>query len=115
MAREFKSQLQNHTMSREAGVSIRVSTEDRPKGESPTHHEARARSYAELKGWRVVENYDPSGVSGKSVLGHFEAKKMRADIASGRIKALIFTKLARFARNTQGAPGHLGPLSRARR
>jgi site-specific DNA recombinase len=32
-------------------IWIRVSTEDQAKGESPEHHEKRARFYAESKGW----------------------------------------------------------------
>jgi len=35
------------------GIWIRVSTEDQAKGESPEHHEKRARFYAEAKGWEV--------------------------------------------------------------
>jgi len=83
------------------GIWIRVSTEEQAQGESPKNHECRARMYAELKGWNVVELYDLSGVSGKSVLDHPEANRMLADVASGRIKALIFSKLARLARNVR--------------
>lgn len=83
------------------GIWIRVSTEDQARGESPKNHEARARMYAELKRWQVVELYDLSGVSGKDVLDNSEAKRMLEDVAAGRIKALIFSKLARLARNTK--------------
>lgn len=41
------------------GIWIRVSTEDQARGESPKNHEHRARMYAELKNWHVVELYDP--------------------------------------------------------
>lgn len=85
----------------EVGIWIRVSTEDQARGESPDHHERRARAYAEAKGWKVLELYDLSGVSGKSVMEHPEAKRMMRHIAEGRIKALIFSKLARLARNTR--------------
>ncbi len=37
-------------MPKQVAVWIRVSTEDQAKGESPEHHEARARMYAETKG-----------------------------------------------------------------
>jgi site-specific DNA recombinase len=57
--------------------------------------------YAKIKDWHVAELYDLSGVSGKSVLEHPEAKRMLADVASGKIKALIFSKLARLGRNTR--------------
>src|SRR5690606_18222387 len=83
------------------GIWIRVSTEDQARGESPQHHETRARMYAEAKGWQVVRVYDLSGVSGKSVAEHPEAKAMREDVAAGRVKALVFSKLARLARNTR--------------
>lgn len=82
-------------------IWIRVSTEDQARGESPEHHEARARMYAESRGWTVIEVYDLAGVSGKSVMEHPEAKRMLADIHSGRITGLIFSKLARLARNTR--------------
>lgn len=47
---KLKSQLKHYTMSREAGIWIRVSTEEQARGESPAYHEAMGRSYAELKG-----------------------------------------------------------------
>ena len=83
------------------GLWIRVSTEDQARGESPEHHETRGRMYAEAKGWTVVTVYHLEGVSGKSVIGHPEAQQMLQDIQSGRITGLIFSKLARLARNTR--------------
>ncbi|NTW87945.1 MAG: recombinase family protein [Desulfobulbaceae bacterium] len=83
------------------GIWIRVSTEDQARGESPSNHTARAQMYAGSKGWEVVETYDLSGVSGKDVLEHPEAKRMLSDVKAGRIKSLIFSKLARLARNTR--------------
>src|SRR5207247_7994548 len=83
------------------GIWIRVSTEDQAKGESPEHHEKRARMYAESKGWNVREVYHLEAVSGKSVMGHREAERMLKDIRGGRITGLIFSKLARLARNTK--------------
>ncbi len=85
----------------EVGIWIRVSTEDQARGESPVHHERRARAYAEAKGWKVLELYDLSGVSGKTVMEHPEAKRMMRHVKEGRISALIFSKLARLARNTR--------------
>lgn len=83
------------------GIWIRVSTEDQARGESPEHHEKRARHYAEAKGWKIGEIYDLSGVSGKSVMEHSETKRMLKDVRSGHITALVFSKLARLARNTK--------------
>ena len=83
------------------GIWIRVSTEDQARGESPAHHLERARAYAAAKGWTVKEIYDLAGVSGKTVKEHAEAKRMLADIKRGHITGLIFSKLARLARNTK--------------
>ena len=86
---------------RAVGIWIRVSTEDQAKGESPEHHEQRARYYAEAKGWAVKEVYHLEGVSGKLVSQHPETQRMLKNIHSGHIRALIFSKLARLARNTK--------------
>lgn len=83
------------------GIWIRVSTEMQVKGESPEHHEKRAKLYAEAKGWEVIEIYRLEAVSGKSVMEQPETKRMLKDIRSGKIDGLIFSKLARLARNTK--------------
>ncbi len=86
---------------RSVGIWIRVSTEDQARGDSPDHHERRARAYAESQGWAVREIYHLEAVSGKSVKDHPEAVRMIRDITRGHISALIFSKLARLARNTR--------------
>jgi len=83
------------------GIWIRVSTEEQVQGESPEHHEKRAHAYAEAKGWHVAEVYRLEAVSGKSVMAHPEAQRMLADIRDGSITGLVFSKLARLARNTK--------------
>jgi len=83
------------------GIWIRVSTEDQAQGDSPKHHETRARHYAEAKGWIVHEVYDLAGVSGKTVMEHPETKRMMEDVRRGHITGLIFSKLARLARNAR--------------
>ena len=83
------------------GIWIRVSTEDQAQGESPKHHEERAKMYAELQGLEVKETYNLAGVSGKTVINHPEAQRMLYDIKRGHIKNLIFSKIARLARNTR--------------
>src|SRR5262244_1472810 len=83
------------------GIWLRVSTEDQAKGESPEHHERRARHYAEVKGWNVTEIYHLEAASGKSVLQQPETQRMLADVRRGHISAIIFSKLARLARNTR--------------
>lgn len=83
------------------GIWIRVSTEDQAQGDAPETHEKRGRLYAEAKSWIVAEVYHLEAVSGKSVIEHPEAKRMLRDIKSGKISGLIFSKLARLARNTK--------------
>lgn len=86
---------------KQIGIWIRVSTEDQARGESPEHHEKRGRLYAETKGWNVKEVYHLEAVSGKAVMQHPEARRMMEDIRRGHITGLIFSKLARLARNTK--------------
>lgn len=91
----------NQAQGKPVGIWIRVSTEDQAQGESPEHHERRARYYAESKGWKVKEVYHLEAVSGKSVMEHPESQRMLKDIKAGHITGLIFSKLARLARNTK--------------
>lgn len=83
------------------GIWIRVSSDDQAKGDSPEHHERRARQYAETKGWEVVTVYHLEAMTGKSVIAYPETKRMLRDLRAGVITGLIFSKLARFARNTK--------------
>jgi site-specific DNA recombinase len=83
------------------GIWLRVSTEDQVRGESPETHERRARLYAEAKGWKVVEVYRLDAISGKTVKDTPEAKRMLEDVRASRISGLVFSKLARLARNTK--------------
>ncbi len=88
-------------MNKRIGIWIRVSTEDQAQSDSPEHHEHRAKSYAEVKGWKIAETYHLEAVSGKSVINHPEAKRMIEDVGKGHITGLIFSKLARLGRNTR--------------
>jgi len=88
-------------MKKRIGIWIRVSTEEQAKGDSPEHHEERAKMYAKLQDWNIIETYHLEAVSGKSVINHPEAQRMLKDIKSGHIDGLIFSKLARLARNTK--------------
>lgn len=96
-----KSFLEDLPQKKRVGVWIRVSTEIQVEGESPEHHEMRGRYYGEAKGWHVSEIYRLEAQSGKSVMKHPETQRMIADIKSGHITGLIFSKLARLARNTK--------------
>jgi site-specific DNA recombinase len=83
------------------GIWIRVSSEDQAKGDSPEHHERRARLYAESMGYEIKTVYHLEAHTGKSVMNYAETKRMLADVKKGFISGLIFSKLARFARNTK--------------
>ncbi len=83
------------------GIYVRVSVIDKSNGDSPEVHERRGRMYAESKGWTVITVYNLPGVSGKSTLHHKHTQQMLDDIKMGRIQGLIFSKLARLARNTE--------------
>ncbi len=83
------------------GIWLRVSTDMQVKDESPEIHEKRARMYAESRGWNVVTIYRLDALSGKSVLEYPETIRMLKDIEKGHISGLIFSKLARLARNTK--------------
>ncbi len=83
------------------GIWIRVSTDYQVRDDSPEHHEARAKLYAEARGWDVMEVYRLDAISGKTVMEQPETQRMLKDIKSGRITGLIFSKLARLARNTK--------------
>ncbi|MDB6019605.1 MAG: Site-specific recombinase [Pedosphaera sp.] len=85
--------------SKNIGIWIRVSTQDQAEGDSPEHHEQRAQSYAQSKGWQVKEVYNLAGQSGKAVMQHAEAKRMMKDVERGHVTGLVFSKLARLSRN----------------
>lgn len=83
------------------GIWVRVSTDRQVEGDSPEHHEQRARHYAQLQDWAVIELYRLDAMSGKTVWEYPDTKRMLRDIKSGHITGLIFSKLARLARNTK--------------
>jgi site-specific DNA recombinase len=91
--------MNQNSLPRRVGIWIRVSTEMQAQGDSPEHHEKRAREYAESRGWQVIESYRLSGVSGSVSLSHPEGVRMIGDIERGHITALIASKFARIARD----------------
>src|SRR5580700_9658566 len=92
--------MKEHSVSNNpVGVWTRISNEHQAQGDSPEHHEDRARSYAKSRGWQVKEVYDLAGQTGKAVMQHPEAKRMMKDIEQGHITGLVFSKLARLSRS----------------
>jgi len=88
------------TERKRVGIWIRVSTKEQNESDAPETHEKRAENYAHYKDWMIVERYRLC-TSGKSAMDHPEAKRMLNDIRSGRIQALIFSKLARLSRDAR--------------
>ncbi len=69
---------------KQIGIWLRVSTANQAEGDSPEHHEKRARLYAEAKGWQVAEVYHLEGVRGTSVIaGRDRAVPRPSAIARG--------------------------------
>ena len=93
--------MKNTDTKKRVGIWIRVSTDKQKKGDSPEHHEKRARYHAEMHAYEVVSVYQLAGLSGKSVMDYRETKQMMHDIESGKITGIIFSKLARLGRNTK--------------
>lgn len=86
---------------KQVGIWIRVSSDWQVKRDSPEHHEERGRFYAKMNEWEVVKVYRLEAISGTSIIELPEAKRMMQDIKEGVITGLIFSKLARLARNTK--------------
>src|ERR1039457_5345632 len=82
----------------ESGLGFPPKIKHRVKAHNIT---SSAREYAKFNRWTVKEVYDLAGVSGKTVMDHPEARRMLSDIRKGHITGLIFSKLARLARNTK--------------
>jgi len=83
------------------GIWVRVSSTMQVERESHVHHEMRAKSFVKSRDWEIGKIYRLEALSGKSVLGYEETKRMLADIRSGAITGLVFSKIARLARNTK--------------
>lgn len=83
------------------GVWIRTSTGLPGQEKSPENHLLRAKEYCNLYHHNIVKIYDMSAVSGKEILIHPTTIEMLDDIKSGRIQGLVFSKLARLARNVK--------------
>lgn len=98
----FSNTLKHSAMTnkKHVGIWVRVSS-DLNKGDSPEHHEQKARAYISAKGWEVGEIYRLEAVSGKTIQHLPETKRMLSDIRTKRISGIVFSRLARVARNTK--------------
>lgn len=86
---------------KKVGIWVRVSTSMQVEKETHVHHEMRAKAFAKSRDWEVVKTYRLEGLSGKSVMDYDETKQMLYDIKTGVISGIIFSKIARLARNTK--------------
>ncbi len=83
------------------GVWVRVSTSHQVEKDSHVHHEIRAKNFAKARGWKVAKIYKLEALSGKSIMDYPETQLMLNDIKTGVITGLVFSKIARLARNTK--------------
>jgi site-specific DNA recombinase len=80
-------------------IYVRVSV-DRPEETSTTTQEARAREYAERRGWKVIEVYEDKGRSAfKREVRRPALDRLMADIDAGIIDAVVVWKLDRWCRS----------------
>ena len=77
------------------GIWVRVSSTMQVERESHVHHEMRAKSFVKSRDWKIAKIYRLEALSGKSVMGYDETQRMLADIKSGKITGLVFSKIAR--------------------
>lgn len=86
---------------KEVGIWVRVSDIKQVETESHIHHEIRAKSFVQSRDWKVKKIYRLEAMSGKSIMSYPETKRMLHDIRNGVISGLVFSKIARLARNTK--------------
>ena len=85
---------------KKVGIWVRVSSQTSVDKDNHVHHEMRAKSFIKSRDWKVATTYRLEAMSGKSVMGYDETKRMMDDIKNKRIDGIVFTKIARLARNT---------------
>jgi len=83
------------------GIWVRVSSTMQVDKESHLHHEMRAKSFVKSRDWKIGKIYRLEALSGKSIMGYEQTKQMLQDIKTGAITGLVFSKIARLARNTK--------------
>ncbi|MCB0537036.1 MAG: recombinase family protein, partial [Bacteroidetes bacterium] len=86
---------------KQVGLWIRVSSSMQVERESHTHHEIRGKSFISSRDWHLKKIYRLEAMSGKSIKDYPQTKEMLADIKAGVITGLVFSKIARLARNTK--------------
>ena len=92
-------------MKSKVAVYGRVSTtEQASEGYSIDAQITKGRTYADLSGWEVVDEYRDAGVSGSLSLDERPAgKRLLKDAKAGKFSVVVFTKIDRFARTVRKA------------
>lgn len=81
-------------------IYARVSTEEQVKeGFSIAAQLQTLRQYAQIYNWEVIDEYVDEGISGKSVKGRPEMKRLIKDVENERFDAVIVWKISRLSRN----------------
>lgn len=81
-------------------IYARVSTEEQAKeGFSISAQLQTLRQYAQIYNWEVIDDYVDEGISGKSVKGRPEMKRLIKDVENERFDAVIVWKISRLSRN----------------
>lgn len=83
------------------GGFVRMSHEASVERGSIENHRMEIERIAESRGFTLTTWYILPAVSGKTIWDHPEVVRMRSDIEAGKIKGIIFTKLARLCRNVK--------------
>ena len=81
------------------GGFIRMSHEYSVERGSIENHRLEIERIAKQRGLTLSDWYILPAISGKSIWNHPEVVRLRADIEAGRVRGIVFTKLARVCRN----------------
>ena len=82
-------------------IYTRVSTAMQIDGYSLDAQKSRMRAFAEFNDYKIVDEYEDAGKSGKSVEGRIQFNQMMEDIKSNKdgVSYVLVFKLSRFGRN----------------
>jgi site-specific DNA recombinase len=86
---------------KKVGIWVRVSDPKQVVKESHVHHELHAKNFVESRKWKTIKIYRLKAMTGKSIMNYPQTIEMLDDIKNGVISCLVFSKIARLARNTK--------------
>lgn len=92
--------VNQHIMNKhKVGIWLRVASIEQKGGNTLLAQERNIINYTKLHGWNVVRTYRLKGLSGRSILGYRETKKMLDDVAKKVINKVVFLNTSCLARN----------------